>query len=516
MTHRSPTNHQPDEKPTEENGTLFQGFEWNVPADKKHYQRLTNHIEKLHDIGVTALWLPPGCKASSPEGNGYDIYDLWDLGEFDQKDSKATKWGTRDELNTLAKKAKDLGVGLYWDAVLNHKAGADHVEKCRVIKVDENERDKEVGEPYEIEAWVGFDFKGRGDQYSKMKWHWEHFSGTDWDQKNEEKAIYKILGDNKGWSKTVDNENGNADYMMYADIDYSHPEVEKEVKDWGVWITKELDLKGFRLDAVQHFSERFTNDWVEHVRHACGRDVFMVGEFWVSEAQVMCDWLEKMGHRFSLFDAPLLYNFQNIGKSEKADLRKAWDGSLVSKQPQNAVTCIQNHDTQLGQTMETPIEGWFKPLAYAMILLRDKGYPSIFYGDLYGTKGDKSEPPSCGDKLADIALARKLYAYGEQNDYFDDPNCIGWVRRGTWDRKAGCAVVMSNADDGQRRMFVGEMHAGQVWTDVLGWEQNEATIGDDGFGEFNCPAVSMAIYVRKDAEGRDKFPVKFDANIYGE
>lgn len=34
------------------------------------------------------------------------------------------------------------------------------------------DRNKDVGEPYEIEAWVGFDFPGRGDQYSKMKWHW--------------------------------------------------------------------------------------------------------------------------------------------------------------------------------------------------------------------------------------------------------------------------------------------------------------------------------------------------------
>ena len=34
------------------------------------------------------------------------------------------------------------------------------------------DRTKDIGEPYEIEAWVGFDFPGRGDQYSKMKWHW--------------------------------------------------------------------------------------------------------------------------------------------------------------------------------------------------------------------------------------------------------------------------------------------------------------------------------------------------------
>ena len=110
-----------------------------------------------------------------------------------------------------------------------------------------------------------------------MKYHWEHFSGTDWDQANEKKAIYKILGDNKGWSQSVDDEQGNADYMMFADVDYSHPEVQEDVKNWGVWITKELGLKGFRLDAVQHFSSRFTNEWIKNLREQCGDDIFVVG-----------------------------------------------------------------------------------------------------------------------------------------------------------------------------------------------------------------------------------------------
>jgi len=131
-------------------------------------------------------------------------------------------------------------------------------------------------------------------------------------------------------------------------------------------------------------------------------------------------------------------------------------------------------------------------------------------------KGENPEPPSCGGKLADLVLARKLYAYGEQNDYFDEPNCIGWVRRGTWDKPDGCAVVMSNAKEGQRRMFVGEEKRGQVWTDVLEWQQREVKIGDDGWAEFPCPGTSVAVWVNKDAEGREKFPVKFDSDIYNE
>jgi alpha-amylase len=90
----------------------------------------------LKEIGIDNLWLPPACKASSDNGNGYDVYDLYDLGEFDQKGSVRTKWGSKDELMELSKKAKELGVGLYWDAVLNHKAAADEKETFQVVEVD--------------------------------------------------------------------------------------------------------------------------------------------------------------------------------------------------------------------------------------------------------------------------------------------------------------------------------------------------------------------------------------------
>jgi alpha-amylase len=62
-----------------------------------------------------------------------------------------------------------------------------------------------------------------------------------------------------------------------------------------------------------------------------------------------------------------------------------------------------------------------------LILLRSQGYPCIFFGDLYGIKGDENGLWSQGylDKLPDLALARKLFAYGKERDYFDKRHCIG-------------------------------------------------------------------------------------------
>jgi alpha-amylase len=155
------------------------------------------------------------CALLVPQENAPLIHDRssYDLGEFDQKGSVATKWGTVDELKKLAATAKKVDLGLYWDAVLNHKFAADHKEKCQATEVDPDDRNKFVSGKYEIEAWVGFDFPGRKGKYSKMKYHWYHFSGVDFNAANGKSAIYKIMGEqgDQGWADVpdVDSEKGN-------------------------------------------------------------------------------------------------------------------------------------------------------------------------------------------------------------------------------------------------------------------------------------------------------------------
>lgn len=115
---------------------MMQAFEWHVPDDQLHWQRLRRLLPSLKDIGVDNLWIPPGCKGMDPSATGYDIYDMYDLGEFYQKGSRATRWGPKEELQALAYAARAIGIGIYWDTVLNHKAGADFTERFKAVKVD--------------------------------------------------------------------------------------------------------------------------------------------------------------------------------------------------------------------------------------------------------------------------------------------------------------------------------------------------------------------------------------------
>lgn len=119
-----------------QNPVLFEAFEWHSPSDHKHWLRLRAALPSLANIGITELWLPPGSKAKDGESNGYDIYDAYDLGEFNQKGSVPTKWGTKEDLVNLAIECKKHGVGLIWDAILNHRAFADATENVQVVEVD--------------------------------------------------------------------------------------------------------------------------------------------------------------------------------------------------------------------------------------------------------------------------------------------------------------------------------------------------------------------------------------------
>jgi alpha-amylase len=120
-----------------ENLTFLEAFEWNIPADQKHWQRLHRNLPALKAIGINNLWLPPACKGGNFKGNGYDVYDLYDLGEFHQKGSRSTKWGSKEDLLALAEGARQLEIGLHFDAVLNHRCGGDATERVKVAMVDD-------------------------------------------------------------------------------------------------------------------------------------------------------------------------------------------------------------------------------------------------------------------------------------------------------------------------------------------------------------------------------------------
>ena len=479
-----------------ENGVMIQYFEWNLPADKKHWKRLADDAEHLKDIGINAVWIPPATKGTSDLDVGYGAYDLYDLGEFDQKGTVATKYGTKEELITAIEALHEREISVYLDAVMNHKAGADETERFMVQEVDPNDRNKAISDPYEIEGWTKFNFDGRNNKYSDFKWHWYHFNGTDYNNINKKTAIYKMTGDGKNWDQGVDDENGNYDYLMFANIDYERGDVVEEMKRWGVWVANELNLDGFRLDAIKHINNNFIEEFLKEVRRVRGEDFYAVGEYWKGDLGSIVEYLDNVNYQADLFDVPLHFNFFTASKNGSAyDLREVFNNSLVVNKKLFSVTFVDNHDSQWGSSLESQIDSWFKPLAYALILLIADGYPCIFYGDYYGVGGKESPHRWVIEKLL---YARKNYAYGEQINYFDDPNLIGMVRKGNEDHPgSGLVMLLSNHTEGTKKINIGKEHAGEVWYEITENIKDEIHIDDNGEAEFKVNAGKAAVWVKK-------------------
>ena len=86
-----------------------------------------------------------------------------------------------------------------------------------------------------------------------------------------------------------------------------------------------------------------------------------------------------------------------------------------------------------------------------MILLRQGGVPCVFYGDYYGIPHDGIDP--VGPQLETMLRLRRELALGEQTDYLDDFNIIGWTRAGEETAPgSGCAVLLSDGPGGQKEM----------------------------------------------------------------
>jgi len=491
-----------------QNGTMLQFFHWYYPNDGSLWNKLKNEAQYLANIGITATWLPPAFKASAGGMSvGYDVYDIYDLGEFDQKGSVRTKYGTKRQYLAAIKAAHKAGIQIYADIVVNHMGGADEKELMQAVKVDNEDRTKVISEPYEIESYTKFTFPGRKNKYSSFKWDHTNFTGIDYDDKNKETAIFNIINPtSEGWEKMVNNEKGNYDYLMYADIEFRNPAVREELKKWGKWYKEIAQIDGVRLDAVKHISPLFYNEWLDYMRSFAGKDFFAVGEFWgPRDLASLLHYIDATEEKMSLFDAPLHNTFHIASTSGKDfNMITIFNDSLLSVKPQLAVTVVENHDTQPLQALEAPIDEWFKRLAYALILLREQGYPCIFYPDLYGA--EYTDKGSDGNDyniklekvngLENLISLRKNTAYGTQRDYFDHPNCIGWTREGIAENKnSGCAIIMSNGDEGFKLMEIGKKFAGEKFIDQLGNYTGEVIINKDGFGKFSCKGASVSVWV---------------------
>lgn len=488
------------------NPAILQFFHWYYPGDSKLWPEIAERAPSLPELGISMVWLPPAYKGSAGGFSvGYDSYDLFDLGEFDQKGGVATKYGDKAQLLAAIDALHQQRIAVLLDVVMNHKMGADEKERLQVMRVNPDNRNDIDDIAFECEAWTRYTFPTRQGKYSQFIWDFHCFSGVDHIEDPQEDGVFKIVNDytGEGWNNEVDDEKGNFDYLMGSNIDFRNQAVTEELKYWARWVMNETHCDGFRLDAVKHIPAWFYRLWIDHVQEVAPQPLFIVAEYWSHDVDALQQYIAQVEGKTMLFDAPLQHNFHRASKEgQDYDMRQIFDGTLVEADPFHAVTLVANHDTQPLQALEAPVEPWFKPLAYALILLRENGVPSVFYPDLFGAHyedtGDDGniwpvDMPAIA-VLPRLLQARQRYAHGVQTLYFDHANCIAFSRSGTEDAP-GCIVVLSNGDAGEKAITPGENYAGKRWRDFLGLREETITTDAQGNGTFTCNGGSVSVWV---------------------
>lgn len=473
------------------NGVMFQAFTWKSKNDGTFWDTLAERANRLVEVGFTAVWLPPACKAQAGTADeGYGVYDLYDLGEFDQKGTVRTRYGTRDQYEACVGRLNDADLLTLADIVLNHRMGADETETFLAVEVDPDDRTRARSEPIELEAWTRFNFPGRGDTHSDFRWRWHHFNAVDQsaDGEDQPRRVFRVA--NKNFADAVDNERGNFDYLMGCNHHLEQPDVRDELRRWARWMIDTTGVRGVRIDAAKHMAADFLKSLHESAAEHVGRDLFAVAEYATADVSSIDGFLDQTEGKMHAFDFPLQDAFRAAGQAgHDFDLRKLADAGLVACRPELSVTFVDNHDTDPAQGGGRWVDDAFKVSAYAFILLRKGGMPCVYAGDFDGGE-DLTE---FGEPIGRLMALRRRYNFGDQQDHFDQPERIAWVRTGDEQHPGAMVVVLGHAAGGALELATTRSQT--QFVRAFGGDEARVTTDDQGVATFPVSSDGVEVWV---------------------
>jgi maltose alpha-D-glucosyltransferase/alpha-amylase len=177
---------------------------------------LTQKLDYLRDLGVTALWLLP-FYPSPLRDDGYDISDYMDV---------HPDCGSIHEFKTFLREAHRRGLRVITELVINHTSDQHPwFQRARRGPKDDPARDF-------------FVWSDSAERYSAARIIFQDFEPSNWTWDPKAKAYY--------WHRF---------YSHQPDLNFENPEVRKElVRVLEYWL--EMGVDGLRLDAVPYLYER--------------------------------------------------------------------------------------------------------------------------------------------------------------------------------------------------------------------------------------------------------------------
>lgn len=449
-------------------GTLLQPWNWHTPrlddAGQNLWQRLEREAQRYADLRITALWLPPASKGSGGEADiGYGIRDWYDL--------DGTKYGSGEQLARACRALNARGIQVYHDQVHNHLMGGEIETGVWCLHVKNNNKNEPLDSS---KVWFQADIP-TGFPWLELNHH--HFDAY---HPNKDDC-WALQG------KRFDRE-AKMDPLMGCDLDFDSADLVMKLRQFGFDFKDRIPVDGYRFDAVKHIRPKGTLNFLTDMRRSASRNLFAVGEFNSDNLDELKEYVHQTYAQVSLFDFPLQRKLVRASQQQSHfDMRSLSYGTLTAQLPVFSVTFVHSHDDQppihFQEGRGQWVGDWFVAQAYALILLRDEGYPMVSDVDLIRH----------AELVQRMTLARAHCTYGWRHDRFDHPNTVGWSFSGSDGYDNSLAVVMTNGVRATKWLPTGR--PGVSYRDLLDGRSHTTVTNGEGWAEFTCPDRSASVWV---------------------
>lgn len=320
-------------------------------------QGISNHLDYIADLGVTAIWLNP-TQENDMESGSYHGYAITDYYQIDRR------FGSNEDFCALVEKAHEKNLKVVMDMIFNHCGSENYLFKNKPSKEWFNYRSN----------YVQTSFKTA----SVMDIHASAFEK-------------KIATD--GWFTSV-----------MPDFNQRNRHVARYLIQSSIWWIEYAGINGIRQDTHPYADFDFMSQWCKEVL-----DEYpyfnIVGETWLNSNVLVSYWQKDSklaaplnSNLPTVMDFPLQALMNQAFDEETGEwgggLYKLYDyqtQDLVYANPMNLLTFLDNHDTsRFAQTDEMAKN--LKRYKQAMVfLLTTRGIPQIYYGTEILMTGDKGK-----------------------------------------------------------------------------------------------------------------------------
>jgi len=312
---------------------------------------LISRLPYLTDLGVGCLWLMP--IAQSPSYHGYDVTNYYRINR---------DYGSDEDFRQFMAEAHRRGIRVVVDLVLNHMSSEHPYFKSALLDRESPYRDWFLWSPTQRQS------KG----WSVPTWH-----------KVEERDEYYY----------------GLFWRGMPDLNLANPAVTEEAKKVARYWLTEMNVDGFRLDAVGLFFEDGDNprngpgthpwlrDYTSYIRQVKPA-AFTVGEVWDSVETMRAYYPDQLDAYFAFPLADGVIDAARKGSSRS--LLFQLDQVQRSFPRGRYGSFLRNHDQTRTMT-ELNGDGRRAKLA-ATLLLTMPGVPFVYYGEELGMTGAKPDP----------------------------------------------------------------------------------------------------------------------------